>query len=91
MSGNTTASFTSVTEGEPLQFSSVSGNIDVQFANEINAVLGAKTVSGTIDLDEDLGIKVDKRIVGARASGRLGSGGPSLDLVTISGNIKVSR
>lgn len=89
--GSTSVEVGVIKEGEPLEFSSLNGNIKVRLDSEINADLDAKTDTGTIDLDRDLGIQVERRMIGARASGKIGNGGQPLTLKTFSGSIKVTR
>lgn len=90
-SGDTHVELARVDEGEPLEFSSMSGSINVRFDSDIDADLSAHTTSGNIDLDPEFGIEVKSGLVGASASGKIGKGGRPLNLKTLSGNIKVSR
>ncbi len=91
VSGTTKVSFADVTRGKDLEFNTVSGSIEIELPSEINADFSARTVSGRIDVDEELGINVEKQMVGQQASGKLGAGGPRFSVKSVSGNIKISR
>jgi DUF4097 and DUF4098 domain-containing protein YvlB len=83
VSGNVTASIGRADWGRDLTFAAVSGSIDVEVPSNTNAVVEAGTVSGTIDSDFPLtGPDNDK-------TGILGTGGPTLFLGTVSGNIRL--
>ena len=73
------------------ELSTVNGRIEVQLDDDTNAELDAKTVSGSIELDGDFGFRVEKKIVGQHASGRIGSGGEMLSIGTVNGPIKISK
>lgn len=91
VSGKTEVVFESLARGGPLEFKSVSGGIDIQFQDQANFDLTAETVSGNIDLDGDFAFEVEKRMVGARATGREGQGGQPLRIKTVSGGIQLSK
>jgi DUF4097 and DUF4098 domain-containing protein YvlB len=84
VSGNVTVETTEIAEAaRDLTFAAVSGSIDVEVPSNTNAVVEAGTVSGTIDSDFPLtGPDNDK-------TGILGTGGPTLFLGTVSGNIRL--
>lgn len=73
------------------ELSTVNGRIEVKLDDDANAELDAKTVSGSIELDGDFGFKVEKKIVGQKASGRIGTGGEMLSIGTVNGPIKISK
>lgn len=92
VSGKTDVMFESLSQGGPLDFKSVSGGISIRFQDEPDFELAAETVSGGIDLNGDFdGVEVEKRMVGARASGRVGDGGQPLRIKTVSGGIELSK
>jgi DUF4097 and DUF4098 domain-containing protein YvlB len=91
ISGKTEVVFESLSQGGPLEFRSVSGGIEIQFQDRVDFDLTAETVSGNIDLNGDFGLEVEKKMVGARASGRVGSGGQPLRIKTVSGGIQLSK
>jgi hypothetical protein len=74
-----------------LEIGNVSGNIALQTGGDIDADLQAVTVSGSITLDDSFGVPVEKQMVGQRARGKIGNGGPTFRLNTVSGSIKVSK
>ena len=78
------------TEG-PMEFVAVNGKIDLTLTSDFDANLEASTVHGGIDIDDQFGIPVEKQIVGQRARGQIGSGGPPLKITTVNGGIKLSK
>lgn len=76
---------------ERLELSAVSGNISLQIKTAVDADLEASSVNGSISLDDSFGIAVEKQMVGQRARGKMGDGGETLKITTVSGNIKVSK
>lgn len=102
VSGNVNVSMGRIPRGD-VSIASVSGDIDLRLPANAGAELRANTLSGEIETDfelesepmvraggEDNAWGVDVRI-GQKATGRIGAGGPSLELTTVSGNIRVSR
>ena len=98
VSGNVDASF-GQTDGNDMEFASVSGNVVVRLAGDVGARVEAHTLSGDIQSDFDLrmeGEDEDDRgafhvQIGSQASGTIGRGGPELTLNTVSGNIRLER
>lgn len=88
--GNTTVVLMGAARGNaPLVFNGITGNIELELSPDMNAELKAETVEGDIEVDEDFGIKVEKRMVGQQAIGRIGKGGQPIVVKTVSGNIKI--
>lgn len=87
--GNTVIVMTEAARTAPQVFNGVSGNIELELAPDTNAELKAETMSGDIEIDEDLDIKVEKRMIGQQAVGRIGKGGQPIVVKTVSGNIKI--
>jgi hypothetical protein len=87
--GNTVVVLSEAARNAPQVFNGISGNIELELAPDINAELKAETVSGNIEIDEDFGIKVEKRMIGQQAIGRIGKGGQPIVVKTVSGNIKI--
>lgn len=101
VSGNVDATF-GRTDGEEMDFASVSGDVVVRLAGDVGARVDAHTLSGDIQSDFDLrirpggasdddndgGIRIE---IGKEASGTIGRGGPALSLNTVSGDIRVLR
>jgi hypothetical protein len=101
VSGNVDATL-GRTDGDALNFASVSGDVVVRLAGDVGARVDAHTLSGDIqsdfdlrirpggagDDDDDGGLRIE---IGRQASGTIGRGGPELSLNTVSGNIRVLR
>jgi hypothetical protein len=87
--GNTTVLLSEAAKGAPQVFNGIHGNIELELPPGMNADLKAETVDGDIDIDEDLGIKVEQRVIGRSAVGRLGAGGQPIVVKVVSGNIKI--
>jgi len=75
----------------PLEFSSVSGDIELRLDGDVNADITAETIDGEIDADDDLKLKVEKRPMGQAVTGRIGTGGVSIRIKTINGDIKIKK
>jgi hypothetical protein len=88
-SGDIKAVFEGVTAGEPLEFSTANGDVEIEFKTDINADLDIETIKGDIEIDEKFQITPEKQIVGQRASGRIGAGGQRLKINTVNGDVKV--
>ena len=89
-SGAIEAVFDKVDERDGLEFNSASGSIELQFDDELNANLDAETTSGGIVIDDSFAVTVEKKMVGQRAGGQIGQGGPPLKIRTVSGDIRVA-
>ena len=87
--GNTKVVVGDAARTAPQVFNGISGNIEIELAPGTNAELKAETISGDIEIDEDLNVKVEKRMVGQQAVGRIGKGGQPIVIKTVSGNIKI--
>jgi hypothetical protein len=68
-------------------FSTVNGSIDLDVPDDIDADLSAKWVNG--DLTTDLPFQLQGRVSRTSARGTLGDGGPSLELETVNGSIRI--
>jgi hypothetical protein len=75
----------------PMEFIAGNGSIDLTIQSNFDAQLDATAGRGSINIDDRLGIAVEKRVVGAHASGQIGSGGQLLKLTTGNGSINVSK
>lgn len=89
--GNTKISYGDTPMQGPQQFSAIRGNIEIEFGDKPNVDLKAETVDGKIEADEDLGLKVEKRVVGQQATGRIGQGGQQIYIKAVNGNIKLKK
>jgi hypothetical protein len=88
--GKITATLAGASDG-PMEFEVANGKIDVTIKSGFNAVLDASTVHGNLSIDDQFDIPVLKGVVGAHASGKIGSGGQPLKLTSVNGPIKLSQ
>ena len=75
--------------GENLSFRTVNGRIRLTLPDGVDADLSLKTVNGGID--SDFPVTVRGRWGPRSASGRLGEGGPDIDVATVNGGIELRR
>jgi hypothetical protein len=100
VSGDLQATF-GETDGEDMDFASVSGDVTLRLAGNVGAEVSAHTLSGEIASDFDLRVggkdandDDEGRFhieIGSEASGTIGRGGPRLSVNTVSGNIRLQR
>lgn len=98
VSGNVEATFGEM-DGDEAEFNSVSGDVILRLAGDVNADVSAHTLSGDIDSDFDLDMRGEDDDdedgfhiqIGREASGTIGRGGPELSVNTVSGNIRLER
>ncbi|WP_420127031.1 DUF4097 family beta strand repeat-containing protein [Longimicrobium sp.] len=98
VSGDVTATF-GETDGEDMDFASVSGNVILRLAGNVGAEVSAQTLSGEIESDFDLRMRGEDEDdddgfhieIGSAASGTIGRGGPELNVNTVSGDIRLER
>ena len=74
---------------EDLSFKTVNGRIRLTLPDGVDADLSLKTVNGGID--SDFPVTVRGRWGPRSASGRLGEGGPDIDVATVNGGIELRR
>lgn len=91
VSGEINAGFDKQAANKNLNFTSVSGGINLTFKSDLNATLAANTVSGDISIDKAYGINVQEQIAHKQASGTIGIGGSSLGVNTVSGDISIKK
>ncbi|HEX2207346.1 MAG TPA: DUF4097 family beta strand repeat-containing protein, partial [Longimicrobium sp.] len=98
VSGDVEATFAQ-TDGEEMEFNSVSGDVILRLAGDVGARVSAQTLSGEIssdfelrmrgeDDDDDDGFHIQ---IGSEAEGVIGRGGPELSINTVSGDIRIQR
>ena len=75
----------------PLELTDSNGSIELTTKSDIDANLEATTVRGSINIDDQFGITVERQIVGQHARGQIGTGGPPLKLTTVNGSIKLMK
>lgn len=69
------------------EFETVNGSIELDLPDDVDADLDASWVNG--GLDSDLPLMVDGRVGRRSVQGRLGDGGPDLDIKTVNGSIRI--
>lgn len=90
VNGKINATLAGASDG-PMEFVTANGRIDVTIKGDFDAELDASTIHGGINIDGQLGIPVQKQMVGQHARGQIGSGGPQLKLTATNGSVKLSR
>jgi len=74
-----------------MEISVANGKIDLTLRSGFNADLEASTVHGNIDIADEFGIQPQRAVVGARATGKIGSGGQVLKITSVNGSVKLSQ
>ncbi len=87
--GHTKITLADDTPAEPQVFNGVNGDIELRLKPGTNADLKAETIDGRVEADDDLGLRIDRRLAGEQAVGRLGAGGHPIVVKTVSGNIRI--
>ena len=94
--GDLHVTMTRVTQGKPMAFSSVNGNVDVTLPASTGANLSMSTINGDVYTDFDIEIEIqgDGRIFqpnfpGQNITGTINGGGPVFELQTVNGSIFV--
>lgn len=77
--------------GEPMKFSSASGNVSVRLPSSIDADVVMSTASGRIRTDFPLQVRESRHGSGSRAEGRLGSGTRNVRISTASGDLSLTK
>lgn len=75
----------------PMEFITTNGSIDLTIKSDFDVDLEASAVRGSINIDEQFGIAVQKEIVGQRARGQIGEGGQLLKMTTVNGGLKLAK
>jgi hypothetical protein len=92
INGPITATLTGNAKDHSMQFETVNGPIRLTVPADFGATLDAETTHGGIDLDQAFeGVKIDKGFIGSHASGPIGPGGPSLNVKTVNGSIRIGK
>ena len=107
MSGDVNVTLKEIDPGKPMSFSSMSGNIDVTFPEDLKANVSMSTINGG-EIYSGFDIKVDStrdRVaaddsekeggfglkIGAGVKGSINGGGPEIQFRTYSGNIYIRK
>ncbi len=77
---------------EELSFKTVTGDITLRLPSGIDADVEFESLTGDIDSDFDMRVDRERRrFLGAHVRGTIGSGGRSLSLKTVSGDVRLLR
>lgn len=78
---------------DDMHFNTVSGDITIRLPADIDTEVDFNSLSGDIDSDFDLQVRDrdERRWVGTELKGTIGSGGRSLSVSTVSGNLEIRR
>ena len=88
VNGSVKATFAELKKSVSLK--SVNGSVTVALPSEANAKVSAHTVTGGIS--SDFGLQMKKHFpIGQNLDGKLGEGGPAIDLSTVNGGIRIER
>ena len=87
VNGSIEAAMGSTAPGDGLSFSTVNGSISIDVPDDLDADLDASWLNG--GLESELPILLDGRMNRRSAQGRLGDGGPPLELATVNGSIRI--
>lgn len=89
--GDTTVEVDELRGDAASKIESIAGDIELHFSGAANADLKAETLTGEIGVDDGLGLKVEKRMMGEQATGRLGDGKHQVSIKAIKGDIKITK
>ena len=89
--GNTKVFYTGEGREGAQEFSVVKGNIEAALPEGAGADLKAETLDGDIELDERLGLRVEKGPTGSHVAGRLGEGGEALLFKVTNGDVRLKK
>jgi DUF4097 and DUF4098 domain-containing protein YvlB len=88
VNGSVKAAFAELKKSVSLK--SVNGSVTLALPPEANAKVSAHTLSGGIH--SDFGLQTKKHFpIGQNLDGKLGEGGPAIDLSTVNGGIRIDR
>jgi DUF4097 and DUF4098 domain-containing protein YvlB len=91
ISGDVSLVFEDAKLERAIRLNTKSGDIEIELGPDPNGDLKADTLSGQIDVDDEVSVDVRKNVVGQQASGQFGRGGQPVSMSTISGRIKISK
>ena len=84
VNGSIEAIMQSLTSGD-VRLTTVNGSVTAGLPRSVNATIDAETVNGRVETD--LNVKITGKISARHLRGTIGSGGPTLKLVTVNGSI----
>jgi hypothetical protein len=91
VSGNVNVALERLENAGDMKFSSISGNVVVRAPANLDAAIEMSTVSGSLKTDFPMEVQERRYGPGRSARGRLGAGGRSLRLSTVSGRVSLIR
>lgn len=91
VNGNTRVTLSTAEREGAQEFTVVKGDIEATLTDGAGADLKAEALTGDIDVEEALGLRVEKGAAGRRVSGRLGEGGDPLLFKVTNGDIKLKK
>ncbi|MBX3288690.1 MAG: DUF4097 family beta strand repeat protein [Acidobacteria bacterium] len=89
VNGGIAVGFARLDANSKISLNTVSGRVSVTLPSNSEATVKANTLSGRIE--NGLGLRVNKRLVGTDMHGKIGSGAAQLRLNSISGAITINR
>ena len=89
VNGSITARIGRGPRDDRIGFSTVNGQITLELPDSVDADVRASTVNGTIE--SELPLTVQGSFGRRRIEGKLGRGGPGLELETVNGSIRLRR
>lgn len=89
VNGNVTARMGRITTTEAITYSTVNGNVLVEFGDELNAEIEMSTVNGGFETNFPLTVR--GRINPRHIRAVVGSGGPRVTLSTVNGNVELRK
>jgi hypothetical protein len=91
VSGDVEVTILQLGSGQDMDFTSISGDVDVRVPASLDAEVKMTTMSGSLKTDLPLTIEKDRFSPGRRASGRIGAGTLRLKISSISGDVSLRR
>jgi hypothetical protein len=91
VSGNVDVEITSLQDSGDMKFSSVSGNVNVRAPANLDADIEMSSVSGSLKTGYPIEVQEQRYGSGRSARGRVGSGGHSLRITTVSGRVSLTH
>jgi hypothetical protein len=75
----------------PNSFSVVRGDVELEIAEGANLDLKAEVLEGEIEVEDELGLKLERRAAAQYVAGRIGAGGKPVVIRVTNGNIRIKR
>ncbi len=91
VSGSVDARIAGIAGSGEMKFSSVSGRVNVVAPSNANADIEMSSVSGALNTDFPIDVQSKQYGPGHSARGRIGAGGNSLRITSVSGHVSLTR